>query len=313
MTMADCTSNGSSSDDGKDTKGLTRKHIAERQRRARINSYLEQLERLTSLDQQSVGPVKLEKAEVLERTVNYLKTLKHSQINDMSRVQYTAGYSQCMRLLFQYLETSDLQRQQIQSLYSHLTQVLQQNTSALGNNPFVQGKCQNIMTISSYMKDNGHYVVESCPISQQAYSCESMSLEGLTHMSDNCKSCISQEDNKNRNNSEVFEVQSSYGSNDNGSRQTVLDTMTCNRPQAFRDNENMKYPMCFKDVSEKGRCLTEINDESFQNINNKLSESSTVTVLQFREINETDYTTSLSFSNNSEKENQNPSSVWRPW
>ncbi|KAL3862398.1 hypothetical protein ACJMK2_008367 [Sinanodonta woodiana] len=317
--MADNTSNGSSSDDGKDTKGLTRKHIAERQRRARINSYLEQLERLTSMDQHSVGPVKLEKAEVLERTVSYLQALKHSQGNDMSRVQYTAGYSHCMRLLFQFLETSELQSPQIQRLYSHLTRVLQENTSALRNNHFRQVICQNITTPSSYKKDNGNGVVETGPISQKTYSCDGRNLEALALMSDNCTHFISRGEpfvasaDKNRNSSEVFEVQSQIGSNGNCSHHAALDTKNWNQLQVLQDNENMKCPKCFKDVSENGRCLTEINGDSFQNVDSQFSESSTLTVSQYRVINQTEYTTSLTFSDVSDKENKNPSSVWRPW
>ncbi|XP_041377322.1 enhancer of split m7 protein-like [Gigantopelta aegis] len=77
---------------------LTRKHVAERRRRARINQYLTEIERLVLPLEEQVSAVKLEKAEVLERTVAYLKE-KRTDGND-SRA-YTVGYVACLQSLQQ--------------------------------------------------------------------------------------------------------------------------------------------------------------------------------------------------------------------
>ncbi|XP_033763945.1 hairy/enhancer-of-split related with YRPW motif protein 2-like [Pecten maximus] len=88
-------------------KCLTRKHIAERQRRARINLLLEQLETLILPQDSEPSPVKLEKAEVLEKTVDYIKR-RRSTDRQGSRLDYEKGYKECLRKVFNFVESSSL-------------------------------------------------------------------------------------------------------------------------------------------------------------------------------------------------------------
>ncbi|XP_046584069.1 uncharacterized protein LOC124291179 [Haliotis rubra] len=57
-------------------ESLTRKHLAERRRRAKINYYLDEIEALISPPVTKGTPVKMEKAELLEKTVAYLRALR---------------------------------------------------------------------------------------------------------------------------------------------------------------------------------------------------------------------------------------------
>ncbi|XP_060075752.1 protein hairy-like [Ylistrum balloti] len=88
-------------------KCLTRKHIAERQRRARINLFLEQLETLILPEDSEPSPVKLEKAEVLEKTVEYIKRRRTSE-RQGSRSDYEKGYKECLRNVFNFVDGSNL-------------------------------------------------------------------------------------------------------------------------------------------------------------------------------------------------------------
>ncbi|XP_046336025.2 uncharacterized protein LOC124118027 [Haliotis rufescens] len=62
-------------------ESLTRKHLAERRRRAKINYYLDEIEALISPPATKGTPVKMEKAELLEKTVAYLKALRSSGVD----------------------------------------------------------------------------------------------------------------------------------------------------------------------------------------------------------------------------------------
>ncbi|XP_069106829.1 transcription factor HES-4-like [Argopecten irradians] len=88
-------------------KCLTRKHIAERQRRARINLLLEQLETLVLPQDSEPSPVKLEKAEVLEKTVDYIKRRKSTE-KQCSRAEYEKGYRECLRKVSNFIDGSAL-------------------------------------------------------------------------------------------------------------------------------------------------------------------------------------------------------------
>ncbi|OWF43432.1 hairy/enhancer-of-split related with YRPW motif protein 2-like [Mizuhopecten yessoensis] len=88
-------------------KCLTRKHIAERQRRARINFLLEQLETLILPQDSEPSPVKLEKAEVLEKTVDYIQKRRSSDLHG-SRAEYEKGYKECLQKVYNFIDGSTL-------------------------------------------------------------------------------------------------------------------------------------------------------------------------------------------------------------
>ncbi|XP_067659263.1 enhancer of split mdelta protein-like [Haliotis asinina] len=62
-------------------ESLTRKHLAERRRRAKINYYLDEIEALISPPATKGTPVKMEKAELLEKTVAYLRALRSNGVD----------------------------------------------------------------------------------------------------------------------------------------------------------------------------------------------------------------------------------------
>ncbi|XP_040279509.1 transcription factor HES-3-like [Bufo bufo] len=86
------------------------KPLMEKKRRARINVSLEQLKTLLEKNySQNIRKRKLEKADILELTVKYLKTLQNS-IQAGSPVfssEYQAGFRNCLSSVSQFLLKSE--------------------------------------------------------------------------------------------------------------------------------------------------------------------------------------------------------------
>ncbi|ESO91381.1 hypothetical protein LOTGIDRAFT_153818 [Lottia gigantea] len=84
------------------------KPLIEKRRRARINECLMQLKNLvlkaTSSEMARTG--KLEKADILEMTVEYLKKINNPNCK-LSDSNYSAGYEKCMEELVQFLDKSN--------------------------------------------------------------------------------------------------------------------------------------------------------------------------------------------------------------
>lgn len=90
-----------------------RRGLIEKRRRDRINSCLVELRRLVPAAVEKQGSAKLEKAEILQLTVEYLKTLK--QVKDFGGVLpvssaaecRAAGFHRCMAEVTRYLNASE--------------------------------------------------------------------------------------------------------------------------------------------------------------------------------------------------------------
>ncbi|XP_062396545.1 transcription factor HES-5-like [Sardina pilchardus] len=83
-----------------------RKPLVEKMRRDRINTCIEQLKSLLEKEVQSQDPnAKLEKADILEMTVSFLR--RQRQLGPVqSQRDYKEGYSQCWRESVQFLNAS---------------------------------------------------------------------------------------------------------------------------------------------------------------------------------------------------------------
>lgn len=85
-----------------------RKPVVEKMRRDRINSCIEQLKTLLEKEFQKQDPnAKLEKADVLEMTVLFLKQQLQPQSAAAQRA-HTEGYSQCWQETLHFLSASSL-------------------------------------------------------------------------------------------------------------------------------------------------------------------------------------------------------------
>ncbi|XP_041953331.1 transcription factor HES-5-like isoform X2 [Alosa sapidissima] len=83
-----------------------RKPLVEKMRRDRINTCIEQLKSLLEKKVQSQDPnAKLEKADILEMTVSFLRRQRHPGPVQSQR-DYKEGYSQCWRESVQFLNAS---------------------------------------------------------------------------------------------------------------------------------------------------------------------------------------------------------------
>ncbi|XP_052396140.1 hairy-related 12 isoform X2 [Carassius gibelio] len=82
-----------------DKDKLKRKPIVEKMRRDRINNCIDQLKSLLEKEFHSHDPsAKLEKADILEMTVNFLKQLQHQQQQQqLPQRDHNEGYSHCWR------------------------------------------------------------------------------------------------------------------------------------------------------------------------------------------------------------------------
>ncbi|XP_063292531.1 transcription factor HES-5-like [Pelobates fuscus] len=103
-----------------------RKPVVEKMRRDRINSSIKQLRLLLEKEFQKNQPnSKLEKADILEMTVNYLKQ-QHLQRTAATGVikshfqDYHQGYNRCMEETFRYLALTEKEAPKTRILIDHL-------------------------------------------------------------------------------------------------------------------------------------------------------------------------------------------------
>ncbi|XP_028850380.1 hairy-related 12 [Denticeps clupeoides] len=100
-----------------------RKPVVEKMRRDRINNCIDQLKMLLEKEILSQDPnVKLEKADVLEMTVNFLKK-RQTFRPAANQVDYSHGYSQCWRDSVHFLSNTSCS-----STPSQHTQSVQRDT-----------------------------------------------------------------------------------------------------------------------------------------------------------------------------------------
>ncbi|XP_065060392.1 transcription factor HES-2-like [Rhopilema esculentum] len=90
-------------------KRKANKPLLERKRRARINDCLAELKNLvlTSLNKDISRFNKMEKADVLDMTVQYLKACKMRKANEDSAVSFRAGFNECASEIIHYIMTLD--------------------------------------------------------------------------------------------------------------------------------------------------------------------------------------------------------------
>ncbi|OWF41095.1 uncharacterized protein LOC110462953 [Mizuhopecten yessoensis] len=92
-------------------KGRVNKPLIEKRRRERINDSLQQLhDMVTQLDRQTkIGrPVKLEKADILEMTVEYVKSFNSQEMStkEGTESQYNMGYKRCVEEITKFFKSN---------------------------------------------------------------------------------------------------------------------------------------------------------------------------------------------------------------
>ncbi|XP_009909609.2 transcription factor HES-5 [Dryobates pubescens] len=107
-------------------KNKLRKPVVEKMRRDRINSSIEQLKLLLEKEFQRHQPnSKLEKADILEMTVSYLKQQSQLQIktaasfHKSSQFDFREGYSRCLQEAFHFLSLHKVRTETQTKLLSH--------------------------------------------------------------------------------------------------------------------------------------------------------------------------------------------------
>ncbi|XP_044522061.1 transcription factor HES-5-like [Gracilinanus agilis] len=107
-------------------KNKLRKPVVEKMRRDRINSSIEQLKLLLEKEFQRHQPnSKLEKADILEMTVSYLKQQSHLQgkapgsLPRSLQTDFKEGYARCLQEAFQFLSFHKAQTDTQTKLRSH--------------------------------------------------------------------------------------------------------------------------------------------------------------------------------------------------
>nr|XP_034976507.1 transcription factor HES-5-like [Zootoca vivipara] len=106
-------------------KNKLRKPVVEKMRRDRINSSIEQLKLLLEKEFQRHQPnSKLEKADILEMTVDYLRqqsqqTKTLGPVHKDTQVDFTEGYSRCLQEAFQFMSRHKVHAETQAKLVSH--------------------------------------------------------------------------------------------------------------------------------------------------------------------------------------------------
>ncbi|XP_015781885.1 LOW QUALITY PROTEIN: hairy/enhancer-of-split related with YRPW motif protein-like [Tetranychus urticae] len=121
-----------------------RRGMVEKKRRDRINASLNELKRLVPAASEKQGSAKLEKAEILQLTVDHLKVLHSKGFDTFSFEPYAfaskyhkldkIGFDECFKQVDQYLsnvEEMDHQNPLRVRLYTHLSRYSTQRESAL--------------------------------------------------------------------------------------------------------------------------------------------------------------------------------------
>ncbi|XP_069804576.1 transcription factor HES-5-like [Dendropsophus ebraccatus] len=106
-------------------KNKMRKPIVEKMRRDRINNSIEQLKLLLEKEFQKQQPnVKLEKADILEMAVTYLKQQTLPNANTIAhqsgvRMEFSDGYNRCFNEVLSFLSVHQNQRATEVRLLNH--------------------------------------------------------------------------------------------------------------------------------------------------------------------------------------------------
>ncbi|XP_062470565.1 transcription factor HES-5-like [Pezoporus occidentalis] len=107
-------------------KNKLRKPVVEKMRRDRINSSIEQLKLLLEKEFQRHQPnSKLEKADILEMAVSYLKQQSQLQVkaagpfHKSSQFDFREGYSRCLQEAFHFLSLHKVRTETQTKLLSH--------------------------------------------------------------------------------------------------------------------------------------------------------------------------------------------------
>ncbi|XP_028262550.1 transcription factor HES-5-like [Parambassis ranga] len=102
-----------------------RKPLVEKLRRERINSSIEQLKSLLGPEFLKQQPdSKMEKADILEMTVCFMRQLKKQQQHQaVDSAAVNQGYSRCVQEVMHYLSKKDLKTQSQTSLLNHINKL----------------------------------------------------------------------------------------------------------------------------------------------------------------------------------------------
>ncbi|XP_046370531.2 transcription factor HES-1-like [Haliotis rufescens] len=89
-----------------------RKLMAEKRRRARINQSLSEIKGIVCREQQQNDPNydKMEKAEILETTVDYLRNVRkinttHQHVKEAVQARFQHGFSKCAKEILSYIQS----------------------------------------------------------------------------------------------------------------------------------------------------------------------------------------------------------------
>ncbi|KAL7843250.1 hypothetical protein AOLI_G00247620 [Acnodon oligacanthus] len=127
-----------------------RKPVVEKMRRDRINSSIEQLKTLLApefLNQQPDS--KLEKADILEMTVSFLRRQQQKQLAfSTSSTAVSQGFSRCVHEIVNFLSKDEVKTQSQRKLLNHF-QNLQPSTDKSNRKPALpQTRCPDQQIIS---------------------------------------------------------------------------------------------------------------------------------------------------------------------
>ncbi|XP_008407354.1 transcription factor HES-5-like [Poecilia reticulata] len=112
-----------------------RKPLVEKLRRERINSSIEQLKSLLGPEFLKQQPdSKLEKADILEMTVCFLRRLQQQQHPHLDAGAADQGYSRCFQEVVHFLSKDDLKTQSQRRLLNHMNKLQSSSERNLKDN-----------------------------------------------------------------------------------------------------------------------------------------------------------------------------------
>ncbi|XP_028262526.1 transcription factor HES-5-like [Parambassis ranga] len=120
-----------------------RKPLVEKLRRERINSSIEQLKSLLGPEFLKQQPdSKMEKADILEMTVCFLRQLKKQQQHQaVDSAAVNQGYSRCVQQVAHFLSKEELKTQSQRSLLNHVNKLQSSSDKNLREADFTMQTC----------------------------------------------------------------------------------------------------------------------------------------------------------------------------
>jgi len=272
------------------------KTCVEKKRRDRINRCLEELKDLMSQADEKAKYQKLEKAEILEMAVQYMKSLK--QNSDCSQnttlatqTYYTAAYRQCMTELQSFLNVCPGVKDDFKMrVLGHLSQRYTDISATVSQKQAANGKYNELKQQQQSVRYSPYYTAASYAQQQQQYQQNVYNLQGIKLNGFNSSSISSYDESTQQAQQHTENKLASQKMKFGGSCSSLDSYVTNTRPISPSEDSSSASSLCSSPVSQNTNSASQ-----------KMSLHSSVSSLNISNVDVLNTTQG------------SDSKMWRPW